>query len=872
MKILVSLFSILSLCAPAAHAEGYGLIFSGPQSNKKGDILKLRLPSNKLRYGYGANNDLFAPQTSCEAGMSFSANKPSPAFEDLVDGGLSIHKFLACSSSSELGSLFDVSRFGSTSCTRAIACQKTLTEDKVDKDVKSLLNQIVAKDYGINVFNQNLEAMEEVEELRRFADESFGVKAEKCSSRFSNRLNKDACQINLLEETFTNYQENCVGGVGCFNAQSDDISVSYKAFTEKYKVFKEKRANANYKSNVVSDFFFWRTNTNVAKKLTEDKAYITRISELVASSNFQKANADQKMEMFLSGIGIDSLDRIKDPALKLDFGSTLDRKALQKSEKFKELAALYSKKNITADEFATAFNGYRKKRTQETLEKGSLCKDTKSLQFVCYEMTGLAEGKTIAKDAINAEHVSSKKIGSSPDLEKLKKLFSKDITQDQFEVLINAKRCSAFEIGSDLYSTTTSDSSIPLSPGGRLAAAKPSDWSKDVSGDYNEDSRNIISFMGSTGLESSSHASSGAVKEFTSTGDEIQDFQTTGNISEQFTSAFGDQSQINNNSSSFSDMYNSSQFANYGDHKVEEVPEVKKEEESSSSSVADTKGSSSAMNDKVNDLMKKLAAAEERVDKMKADSEAAEADRAKQKKMDEENALIKELKGQISDLKSQQNKKEAVAVAAPAKVDDVLRTPGSGSTTLYSSGASSSRGESSSSSSKGVAAESYDSGRAAGGGQAGGGGSSSSTSRSVASLGAVLTSTSNDSRTTTLASGLVITTIDGLSAEKASQTIYSKILEMKEGENFFIEEGGFVKQIVPVRKNGEILLDDKGNPIYEKVVKGKVGEKKYAKKERVPASITDSADLKRDQEEKLKRERAEYLKLKNITSGAINKK
>ena len=84
-----------------------------------------------------------------------------------------------------------------------------------------------------------------------------------------------------------------------------------------------------------------------------------------------------------------------------------------------------------------------------------------------------------------------------------------------------------------------------------------------------------------------------------------------------------------------------------------------------------------------------------------------------------------------------------------------------------------------------------------------------------------------------------------------------------------------VKEIIAVVKDGKVLLDEKGNPIYEKIVKGKVGDKKFAKvkdKNRAPAAITDAADLKRDQEEKMKRDRAEYLKLKNLTNGVIKNK
>jgi hypothetical protein len=138
---------------------------------------------------------------------------------------------------------------------------------------------------------------------------------------------------------------------------------------------------------------------------------------------------------------------------------------------------------------------------------------------------------------------------------------------------------------------------------------------------------------------------------------------------------------------------------------------------------------------------------------------------------------------------------------------------------------------------------------------------------------AILTSSSSADNNKAAYSGVGITAIDGMSSEKATQTITSRILELN-GTPFYIEEGGMVKEIIAVVKDGKVLLDDKGNPIYEKIVKGKVGDKKFAKmkdKTRAPAAITDAADLKRDQEEKLKRERAEYLKLKNLTNKVLKK-
>jgi hypothetical protein len=115
-------------------------------------------------------------------------------------------------------------------------------------------------------------------------------------------------------------------------------------------------------------------------------------------------------------------------------------------------------------------------------------------------------------------------------------------------------------------------------------------------------------------------------------------------------------------------------------------------------------------------------------------------------------------------------------------------------------------------------------------------------------------------------SSLTLTKMDGLTAEAATLTITEKINEMG-GEPFEIEEGGMVKQIVPLTKDGKFLLDEKGMPRFEKIVKRKIkAERKLA------TNIKDSPDLKRVDEETMKKERVEYLKLKQLTNEALNKK
>ncbi len=109
---------------------------------------------------------------------------------------------------------------------------------------------------------------------------------------------------------------------------------------------------------------------------------------------------------------------------------------------------------------------------------------------------------------------------------------------------------------------------------------------------------------------------------------------------------------------------------------------------------------------------------------------------------------------------------------------------------------------------------------------------------------------------------------------KMDEAAILKRIEEKGVEPFLIEEEGMIKQVVPLFEGGKPVLDENGKPSYKKIVKGKANkaEDKAKGKDRAPASISDGADLRRIEEEKIRheRERAEYLKLKKATAEAIS--
>jgi hypothetical protein len=113
-----------------------------------------------------------------------------------------------------------------------------------------------------------------------------------------------------------------------------------------------------------------------------------------------------------------------------------------------------------------------------------------------------------------------------------------------------------------------------------------------------------------------------------------------------------------------------------------------------------------------------------------------------------------------------------------------------------------------------------------------------------------------------------------MSSEKANQAIIDKILDSN-GAPFSVKEGEAITIIVPEMDSHNKLKMVDGKPVFKTIDPEKNGNKlalknaALVKKTRAPASITSPADLLRDQEEQLKRDRVEYRNLKNLVNKAL---
>lgn len=830
MKFYVNLFVFTLMSFPVVHAADTAFATSSDSLSLTQKPVSLFLDKSTSEVKFSE-----VTATTCQPGADTFKNGKLIGW---AEGNQNISKFFTCTDSRNINLL----RFSTSSCLEAIACRKNVSQMQVNATGSDkLMNEIVAKDYAKNVLDQNAEVMDRLEILKQFAKQKFDLKSDKCNSRYQPKKG-GVCNLSLLDEVFVDLQAKCKFGNGCYN-KSDANVMSFSSYKEKEKVAK---------SAFVIEYNEYRIGEKVKKNVDADSDYVNELADLVTSEEFKKATAEQKGDMFLAKMEAGTGDRYKDPVLAFDFDSVSEKAKLKKMLKFRQLASTYDNKDLTKDSFISSFNTFRKNRAEAVLsDSGSSCAETSDIKKICEDMTTLSLGKTLPKDSLSVEHLSSRDLKSEKDFEKFKSLMGESFNEKDYDTLVNARRCLSFGLASEEYNDMVADR------GGRsgignfgTAVGAMAGPSKDAVDSSRE---NIASYIGEAPSSKSETAKtiepkmgdSAEAESSTSLNDALAGSQATAN-------------------SNFANQFN--QSFTPGAYDTDE-DDKKEKAEKLEEVVAAANPASNSNTEKMNDLMKRLASAEEKVDKMKAASEEAEASRVKQKKIDEENALIKDLKDQISDLKAVKEKKEtaaAVTVAAPV-VEQPRAQSGNVYASSYNSGSSNapSRQEAAP-----KAADNYDSGRAP-----------SSVSNSNSSGGrsglnsAILTSSGSADNNKASGAGMVITTIDGMTTEKATQTITNRILELN-GTPFYIEEGGMVKEIIAVVKDGKVLLDDKGNPIYEKIVKGKVGDKKFAKikeKGRAPAAITDAADLKRDQEEKLKRERAEYFKLKNLTNKVLKK-
>lgn len=763
-------------------------------------------------------------------------------------------------------------RYSDEYCKLVVSCRTSTFADPANaeklKKVDLILNAAIAKDLVKNVVEKSSDKMEAIEALKLFAKEKLHLnsKIEKACNRVEIKVDKNKCNYSLLTQNFEEQQNSCKSSImkGCF---IDDNTQTTKALS--YNNFKKTAKKTD--TSLMADYLKYRAEKRSAYFISSDEESLNKIGTLVTSSKFINSNADQKAELFLTLAA-------SDPVIGYEV-LTSDKKnktAKSKLESISGLVALYSKSKLNKASFIKSFSQLRESHANVILTgKNPTCANVPSVNWLCKEMYGINNGDVLRKASTDLTEKFSYKFDDEEITSRAKSLSDDLVNSSNILYMIDAKTCLTYDMPRPMIDFTSKKYL-----GSIINTNKYGDYDDNYFSNQSSDNSALTSIDWMKDIRVAPETATATPSENVA---KIQEDFGASNVaptapigSSATAAAIAPTSVQPNNemNNSFNDFKNSDYSSQIGNTSAYSSA-IPTDSENAGKIEKVKSGKNTANDERVDELSKKLAIAEDNIAKMKAASEDAENERIKQKKIEDDEKAIKDLKAQISELNAQKAKKLAeknainsvsskkeesadssddTAVVA-AKTENIQRK----NVDVYDPYI---RRED-----QDIIDSENEARRSAK--------SSSVKSGSTSAASPALEATS-DSNTIVLASGQVITLIDGMTDDKAKEVISDRIIALQ-GTPFLISEHGTVKEVIAIVIDGKLVLDKDGNPTFEKIIKGKVSDSKFSaskSKDRVPAAkkITDAADLKRDQEEKLKRERVEYLKLKSLTNGILNRK
>lgn len=790
-------------------------------------------------------------------------------------------------------------RFSKEVCAEKIQCSRELIrrskDGKVDID-NPILQKDISDSYVKLKLKRELVSMESIEAIKRFSEKKYGEKVgEKCKSPFDYDSKNKSCDTGVLDRAFGNMVNNCTENQldSYCSLKNSDIFSTFDP------------ANAN--KNMTQFALVKLVDTNIANALVSDTEIKDSIASIINSNESEETKYESlfiKLSEFKKG---GKLDPILGLMLEGKNTRIIDFK---KTDGFKFLKKMISTKNANIKE---AIEKYRQDKASEMLGKN--CKEVAHFSQICESATNLFDRKRldknkrknldIAEDDDDLQEVlnnifeladlDQEKVQIVMDADKclyLDKLLNEETVKDDFESIFSKptnQQYPDFSTSKRKASTgvaLSSENYIPSHMIGKesdtysfvpnSSSNKPKidlfvgQNSNNANRSIDPSSRNIFTNSSNSGTSNSQVYPNYGNQElatkippidFTSPNGDLKSTTTA----EQSTKTPGTNYDFTAKTEAVMPMEGNNTF--FPGQQINTFPTrptindgsqfLADESLTTNSKIANEKNLSNETESKIEELNKKLAASEENLESMKAEKEAAEDEKEHALKVIEENKMIADLKKEITDLKAKVQTPQIKE--SSQKVNMATPQSTSNSFAKISTGEVERRVEP-----QQVVREVVNTNAPV---------NNNNQFDSNMQNGVRSAMPQNATATSSLKSGLVLTKINGNTTEKIAEGISEKILE-NDGTPFFIEEGGMIKEIIPVIENGKVVLDDKGKPLFEKVVKGKVGDKKFEakKEERKPASITSKADLLRDQEKRLQYERAEYLKLKNITKQALDKK
>lgn len=698
-------------------------------------------------------------------------------------------------------------------------------------------NNMAAEDLATLLLGDKLPQMEKMEALRKYADKKFGAGfSNSCRPQFDLKdAGSDKCDSKLVDIGFVNLSETCsTAEKSCYNVGS------------------EFGKNTPEKESSMINFFNQRTDSKVTDSLSADNEMLDTLSQILSS----KDSADAKVKAVFAKMKQLNEDNKIDPVFGYD-SDDFSNKDITKASHYKFFKSLAAKK-MTSAAFKNEIEKHRRDYAKNILKND--CKTTMNYGDLCERVTSASFGKhQLYPNKIAA--ASKFKRLDSKHKEFLKLVFAKTVKTDKDALIIlNASRCVALGVVPNsstpsYLDISSSMSSINLGPSMGLRLG-PDFWNSSSSPSsttvMNQQKEELFSGAGLR-MPSATNELRPKLNESQTEISEVKEKSLSDSFSENLKNvtpsvnngSIGSNSYVNNSS------FNTISNANFRADVPAEQPVEKK--------VSTTAPVSNPLNDRLTELTKKLTATEEHLSKLQESKDEEASEKALQKKRDEDNKTIADLQNQIAQLKKEPSKvsDKSPSVIADSNLANIARAPAlSGSTpAVETKKEETDKGsmavESAAVRSSGAAAPSSSTGT-----------ESNAISKSSSSSGGSSSGASSSGGKPLL----VLSKSDGMTAEKITESINEKIMELG-GQSFEIEENGVKMEIIPEMKGGKILLDAKGKPRFLKKIKN--GKEESSSKVRVPASVTDHADLKRLEEEKTKRDRAMLKDLKNVTNKAV---
>lgn len=732
----------------------------------------------------------------------------------------------------------DMEMYSTENCKFLSSCSLSKTQSDMSHVANFMTGpRLAAQDYSTLLLEDWLPAMEKLEALKKYSEKKFGAGfSALCRPQFETSEKEDIlnCDKDLVEKSFVNMIGTCnqVTSRTCYNVGPD--------FGK----------NIPEGTSALATFMNGRVDGHVTEALAADTELLEQLGQILAS---KEGKAEAKLQAVFVKLKQLSEAKKLDPVFGFE-PDGLEPGQYSKSmhyQFFKNLSA----KTLSLSAIKTEIEKHRRNTARDILSND--CPSSWNYGEICKKATSVSKGKSGMY--VSRLRASSRfKSLDNQHAEYLKLIYPRGIPSDKdARIFLNAHRCVALGVippaNTSLGLDLTIGSGFDFSPGLRGPTSfwdkKPIDI-RDV-----KENKSDLAALDSNGQNRPVMMGGAEVKK-------PSDFEAvTPDNQNSLSDSFADNMKTAENMTSNS-VLGSNNFIQQpvlpvapNTNFLSDLQTISENEKSKANAVPEK---ADPLSDKIAELTKKLTATEEHLTKLNEDKAAAEEEKAVQKKRDDDNQTISELQKQIAALKAESVKAPEKSIAKTEQADN---GPSRAIASAFREPAVDKKNDDKEQSAVPVAEKgSHSTGAMASSGSEGG-----AMAKSISSGAA-----SGSSATSALGGKplLVLSKADGMTAEKITETINDKIIELG-GQSFEIEENGVKIEIIPEVKNGKVLLDAKGKPRYLKKIKG---GKAVAQKSRVPASVTDKADLLRNEEEAMKRERAEYLKLKNITNQAVQKK